>query len=367
MSREEMPMQEIITPDRWQVTHTLSRGSWQEMSLTLHRDPRYEVGQDVHALVTGLSEESRILRAEVFGPPAVVDLHCPVTWVCPLSPESGHLGGIYLQMATGAPVTPIHLDGHHVGSVIETAHAREFIGAGIGPIDPDQSAPDQARQVFERMEQALHIVDMEFSHVVRTWLFLNDILSWYGEFNAVRTAFFNEREVFDGLVPASTGIGGPNPYGWAMMTGLYAIKPRNGRVAAQALPSPLQCPALEYGSSFSRAVEVNLVDHRRLLVSGTASIEPGGKTVHLGDVEGQIALTMDVIAAILESREMTWQDVTRATAYVLYPDDAAVFESYLEEHGLSSLPVITAHSTICREDLLFELEVDAVHPAEPSA
>ncbi len=351
---------QAITPERWQVTHTLPRGPWHETSLTLHREPGVELGQDVHDLVTGLPDDTRILRAEVFGPPAVVDLHCPVTWVCPLVPESSHLGGIYLQVATGAPVTPIHLDGHHVGSVIETAHAREFIGAGIGPTDADQSPVDQARQTYERMEQALRIVDMEFSDVVRTWLFLDDILAWYDDFNVVRTEFFNDRKIFDGLVPASTGIGGPNPYGWAMMTGLYAVKTRNGEASAQPLPSPLQCPALEYGSSFSRAVEVDMVDHRRLMISGTASIEPGGKTVHLGDVEGQISLTMDVVEAIIESRDMTWEDVTRATAYVLDPKDAALFDRYLGEHDLSSLPVVTAHSTICREDLLFELELDAV-------
>jgi enamine deaminase RidA (YjgF/YER057c/UK114 family) len=353
-------MQQPAARERWSLTHTLSRGTWQELSLTLYRDPDSELGQDVHDLVTGLPEDSQIIRADVFGPPAVVDVHCPVTWVCPLSPESAHLGGTYLQVAAGASVTPIHLDGEHVGSVIETRDAREFVGAGIGPARPDASAPDQARQIYERMERALEQVGMDFSHVVRTWLFLNDILSWYDAFNIVRTAFFTERGVFDGLVPASTGIGAPNPYGWAIMTGVYAVKPKTDRVSVRALPSPLQCPALEYGSSFSRALEVDLVDHRRLLISGTASIGPDGRTAHVGAIEGQVALTLEVIEAILESRGMTWEDTTRATAYVLDPRDAVVFDRYRRENGLSGLPVVTAHSTICRDDLLFELEVDAV-------
>ena len=352
-------MEQPTTAERGQITHILPRGSWQEISITLFRDPDADLGQDVHELVTGLPEDSQIIRADVFGPPAVVDVHCPVTWVCPLAPEAEHLGGTYLQVAAGTSVTPIHVDGEHVGSVIESRDAREFVGAGIGPMRPEASAPDQARQVFERMERALEQVGMDFSHVVRTWLYVDDILGWYDALNVVRTAFFTERGTFDGLVPASTGIGAPNPYGWAMMTGVYAILPKTDHVSVRALGSPLQCPALEYGSSFSRAVEVEMEDHRRLLVSGTASIDSDGHTMHLGDFEGQVARTMDVIEAILDSIDMEWSDTTRATAYVLDPADAVLFESYLREHDLMELPVVTAHSTICRDDLLFEMEIDA--------
>ena len=352
-------MEQTTPAGRGQITHVLPRGSWQEISITLFRDPDADLGQDVHELVTGLPEHSQIIRADVFGPPAVVDVHCPVTWVCPLAEESEHLGGTYLQVAAGTSVTPIHVDGEHVGSVIESRDAREFVGAGIGPMRPEASAPDQARQVFERMERALEQVGMDFSHVIRTWLYVDDILGWYDALNVVRTAFFTERGTFDGLVPASTGIGAPNPYGWAMMTGVYAILPKNDTVSVRAVGSPLQCPALEYGSSFSRAVEVEMADHRRLLISGTASIEPGGDTVHLGDFEGQVGLTMDVIEAMLEASDMGWEDTTRATAYVLDPADAPVFEDYLRKNDLLELPVVTAHSTICRDDLLFEMEIDA--------
>ena len=56
------------------------------------------------------------------------------------------------------------------------------------------------------------------------------------------------------------------------------------------LPSPLQCPALEYGSSFSRAAELRTPGWRRVVVSGTASILPGSHEVaHVGDVDAQTA------------------------------------------------------------------------------
>lgn len=340
---------------------TLSRGSWRELAVTL---PRTAL-PGIHSLDQSLElpADGRVIRADVFGPPATLSLRCPVTWVCPLNGQADHLGGVYLHAVEGAQVRPVVLDGRAVGSLIETPAAAEFIGAGIGPADPQASAPEQARQAYERMEQALALAGMDFSHVVRTWLFLDEIHSWYADFNRVRTAFFTERGVFDGLVPASTGIGAPNPHGWAIMTGLLAVKPRNEVVRAQAVPSPLQCPALQYGSSFSRAVEVQMGDHRRLLISGTASIDTEGRTVYVGDVAAQVEHTMEVIEAILVSRGMTWADATRATAYVLDPADAPVFTRYLRDHGLTDLPVITAHSAICREDLLFELELDAVQAA----
>jgi hypothetical protein len=45
---------------------------------------------------------------------------------------------------------------------------------------------------------------------------------------------------------------------------------------------------------------------------------------------------------------------------VRYPEDAGVFEEHRRASGIPRLPVIVAHNTICRDELLFELEVDAV-------
>jgi enamine deaminase RidA (YjgF/YER057c/UK114 family) len=101
-------------------------------------------------------------------------------------------------------------------------------------------------------------------------------------------------------------------------------------------------------------------DHRRLLVSGTASIDPQGRTAHAGDVEAQTDLTMRVIHAILESRGMGWSDVCRAVAYVKHAKDAPVLGRYCAAHGIPPLPLVVTKAEICREDLLFEVEVDAL-------
>jgi enamine deaminase RidA (YjgF/YER057c/UK114 family) len=96
------------------------------------------------------------------------------------------------------------------------------------------------------------------------------------------------------------------------------------------------------------------------LVSGTASIEPGGRTVWVGDITGQIDRTMEVVAAILHSRGMGFGDVTRATCYYQRPDDRAGFEFWRTAHHQMAMPVVDTHSVVCRGDLLFEIELDAV-------
>ena len=77
-------------------------------------------------------------------------------------------------------------------------------------------------------------------------------------------------------------------------------------------------------------------------------------------MDGQIDRTFDVVAAILESRDMDWTDVTRAIAYVKRGKDADAYHAGLQRRGLSPLPAVVTENDICRDELLFELEVDAV-------
>ena len=283
----------------------------------------------------------------------------PVTWLDEGSSTGMALTGVQVHAVKGATVERIKMKGRAVGSVFDDGFARH---CHLGDLrSQDGSAPPerQARETFELMEAALHSAGMKFSNVVRTWFYLDRILSWYGRFNQVRDEFFRERKVFDGLVPASTGIGGANAAGTVVVADVYAVQPHANNVKITAVPSPLQCPALKYGSSFSRAVEVEMPDYRRLSISGTASIDPSGMTAHVGDPPRQINLTMDVVAAILTSRRMSWVDVTRAVAYVKQGGDAHFFKDYCAANGLNGMPVVITENDICRDELLFEIEVDA--------
>jgi hypothetical protein len=80
----------------------------------------------------------------------------------------------------------------------------------------------------------------------------------------------------------------------------------------------------------------------------------------VGDVENQIALTMEVVGAILQSRRMSWADTSRAIAYFKDIEDAPLLDEYRRRKHLPHIPIAVAHGDICRGDLLFEIEIDAV-------
>jgi len=260
---------------------------------------------------------------------------------------------------SGVPTEPV-MDGDRIaGYTFETADARYCILSNIHADDGSLSRTEQTQAVFEKMEALLQQVGMNFTDTLRTWIYLHDLLAWYDDFNVVRTQFFKERGVFEKMVPASTGIGAFTPAGEAITTALLAISPKNEKVKIKSVPSPLQCPAIDYKSSFARAVEITHSNSRLLCISGTASIAPGGETLYVGDCEKQIDLTMKVVHGILTSRKMDWKNTVRAIAYFKNAEDIPLFEAYCREQNIPPLPVAIVHAAVCRDDLLFEIELDA--------
>jgi enamine deaminase RidA (YjgF/YER057c/UK114 family) len=106
-------------------------------------------------------------------------------------------------------------------------------------------------------------------------------------------------------------------------------------------------------------MQLHTPDGRRLFISGTASIAPGGETVCDGDVRAQIEATMKVVEAMLDSRGMRYENVTRAIAYFKRAADAGQFTDWCKRHNQKSPPVVQVCCDICRDDLLFEIELEA--------
>src|SRR5689334_24301494 len=69
-------------------------------------------------------------------------------------------------------------------------------------------------------------------------------------------------------------------------------------------------------SSFSRGMRIDLQGLTILLISGTASIDEQGRTVHVGDLCAQTRRTFDNITALLASEGASWHDVVRTTCYL---------------------------------------------------
>ena len=123
-------------------------------------------------------------------------------------------------------------------------------------------------------------------------------------------------------------------------------------------------------SSFSRGMRVDFNGAVMLLISGTASIDEHGQTVHIGDFRAQTRRTYQNITALLESEGATWKDVVRTTCYLrdIERDYAAFNEertAFYKEQGLDPLPASTGiQAILCRPELLVEIEAMAIfHPA----
>jgi enamine deaminase RidA (YjgF/YER057c/UK114 family) len=282
----------------------------------------------------------------------------PVTWAEGAACDGGLIAGVHVQAFTGG-VERITLGGRAVGSVFTDGGARQCLIGGLTPADKTISRAGQTSQVLEELQQVLAQAGFDLADIVRTWFFLENILAWYEDFNRARTEIYSGVKFHTGSLPASTGVGAKNPEGAALALAAWAFRPLEKNSRATEVASPLQCPAPAYGSSFSRALEISTNTGRRLSISGTASIAPGGKTLWAGDVRKQIGLTMDVVEAILRSRGLSFAGITRATAYFRHAGDAGIFAEWLAANQLAGLPVVSAQCDVCRDDLLFELEAEA--------
>jgi 2-iminobutanoate/2-iminopropanoate deaminase len=128
--------------------------------------------------------------------------------------------------------------------------------------------------------------------------------------------------------------------------------------------------AYAYGSAFSRGMRIDLKGLTILLISGTASIDDQGNTVHVGDLRAQLRRTFDNITGLLASEGATWHDIVRTTCYLrdIERDYKAFNEeraAFYKEQGLDPLPASTGiQAILCRPDLLVEIEAIAMFRRE---
>lgn len=119
-------------------------------------------------------------------------------------------------------------------------------------------------------------------------------------------------------------------------------------------------------SSFSRGLRIEVGDTTILLISGTASVDEYGKSIHLGDFRAQCWRTYRNITELLKSEGASWHDVVRTTCYLRdierdYKDFNEVRSTFFNWLGLDPLPASTGiQARLCREDLLVEIEAMAM-------
>lgn len=279
--------------------------------------------------------------------------------VAPHRPESRTVTGVGRALSCPCPACKAGASARIVG-LGEESHFRAANVHGTG-----RAAFDEAYDMFRIAEGLLAEAGMTFRDVVRTWIYLRDIDRDYEALNHARQKFFRDCGI--DRRPASTGVQGiPFTESHDFSLSLYALR-SSAPVEVELMSTPTLNEAWTYGAEFSRGLRVVDANKVTLHVSGTASIDEGGRTVHVGDLAAQVERMLRNIETLLGTQGATFEDVVSAVAYLKRPNDAAEVRGMLRDRGFDGFPCAFVDAPLCRPELLCEIEAVAVLPRTGSA
>jgi len=320
------------------------------------------------------SNRAHLLQERIFASCDVVELICgarkesyrdlddgvPPSLLMCKEGLTGPFAGVQIHAVTSKTVPEVvRYQGRSVGRMIDLPSCHYLALSGIsepGPCGPGE----QTTAMLRISESVLRRYGADFNSVARTWMWLDDILSWYEDFNQVRNTFFTEQGMLANgkkdRMPASTGVGlGPANRGHCSMDLVATLEPAASIRYIQAAGQ--QQSAFDYGSAFSRATRAVAPASEIVYISGTASIDAEGTTTHVADAPGQIKATIDNVRAVMEQMHCPEDKLVQVTAYCKNTQVERVFNHY--KHQMQ-WPWLTVICDICRDDLLFEIEAAAI-------
>lgn len=136
-------------------------------------------------------KNSVIVRQEIFGGLKYIHsilqllekkfgvIDWPIIWTQGSSIIDDTICGINLIAVEGTPVSIVKYQNRIVGRSFSDGVARHLILGDLRPTKINAEKSEQTRELFEQIEKVLKIGLMDYSNVVRTWFFIDDILSWY--------------------------------------------------------------------------------------------------------------------------------------------------------------------------------------------
>lgn len=239
---------------------------------------------------------------------------------------------------------------------------------GTAGADEDPSPAAQAQRAILRADALLKAHGANYGHTARTWFYLANILDWYGDFNRARTALYRKfglvAEAQPGrILPASTGIrAGLSGEAACSVDVLAIVGPEKGEPAVRALRNPRQEEAFLYGSSFSRGAAIRVPGETLIQLSGTAAIDERGASLYPENVRAQVRCTLDKVVGVLTQSRACLRDLCSATLFVKRAEDADAVCAEMAAAGLGDLPAVYVVTDVCRDELLFEIDAEAVVP-----
>ena len=126
------------------------------------------------------------------------------------------------------------------------------------------------------------------------------------------------------------------------------------------MSTPFLNEAWSYGVDFSRGLRLAEANKVTLYISGTASIDEAGRTIHVGNFAAQVDRMLDNIASLLAQQGATFDNLVSGVMYLRNPSDAPVLRALSHQRGFDGFPCALVEATLCRPDLLCEAEAVAM-------
>jgi len=230
--------------------------------------------------------------------------------------------------------------------------------------------------IFTAINTILQRENMQISDIVRQWNYIGGItesnngIQNYQNFNNQRAAFYANADWENGY-PAATGIGMDCN---GLLTSVVAVS-KSKSVRILSIDNPLQVPAHHYSKNvligkeisnatpkFERAKLIQYADENLCFVSGTAAIR-GEQSMANMDASAQTKQTIENILFLISAENMNTQNanlkedlvIKSLRVYIKHHQDLPNIKDEIEKVW-AHVPVLYLDATICRSELLLEIE-----------
>ena len=216
----------------------------------------------------------------------------------------------------------------------------------------------QTREIFGNLIETLkHYGSTLKEHCVRTWLYIKDVDVFYrGMVKSRRELFIRENLTEKTHYIASTGIeGGCDHQFDIILMDAYSILNLIPAQMSYLNDFDYLSPTSAYQVTFERGTRIDYADRSHYFISGTASIDCVGNTLHLGDVMRQLERALLNIDVLLRSGSATIGDMMYLIVYLRDTADYDRVSAYLH-HRFPNMPIVIVEGAVCRPEWLIEIE-----------
>ena len=306
-------------------------------------------------LCSDLINQADSLRSQSFSNPHNDTQPCAVSWVgqVPAPPSKVTLWAHHIH----DPAQTLQKSSHNNSLSLHRGELTHHWTTGVTSSSPDDSY-SQTHGIFEKYDTFLKENNMTLAdHLVRTWFFVQNVDTNYAGLVEARNEVFDRQGLTaDTHYIASTGIeGGYTDAPTKALLDAYAISGLKPEQIAYLYATDHLSPTHLYGVAFERATAISYKDRTHILISGTASIDAKGETLHRGDILKQLDRTLVNINALLNEATATLEDMQVFIIYLRDPNDQAIVADKMKQQ-FPDTPFEIVTAPVCRPGWLIEIE-----------